>query len=161
LVRPKAKPRPHLLNLTLAGLPELDYFETDKQRQEALWSLGREAGSPARGSYWLAVAVLAAAVTGVRYLIKWLLAQVYWPAFVEEAVLWTVLVVTFLYVLRRLHRSGARAELRTKLLAQAVPVCIGCGYLLRGLPVSSGRCPECGRPFDDCVIEILGREPGA
>src|SRR4051794_18196189 len=25
--------------------------------------------------------------------------------------------------------------------------CVGCGYLLRGLP-ASGNCPECGRPIE-------------
>ncbi len=31
-------------------------------------------------------------------------------------------------------------------MAYRVPRCLGCGYVLEGLP--EPRCPECGRPFD-------------
>lgn len=36
-----------------------------------------------------------------------------------------------------------------------LPTCSACGYSLRGLPLTSARCPECGRPFDDRVRGIL------
>lgn len=86
--RPLGRPRRHLLNLTLAGLPELGFFEDQHQRQEVL---------------------------------------------------------------------------RETLLGRSVPICLKCGYLLRGLPLASERCPECGRPFDDRVRHILAarsEDPG-
>lgn len=46
-----------------------------------------------------------------------------------------------------------------------VPRCIGCGYILVGLP--EPRCPECGMPFDKALCNLSaepgvgwGREPG-
>src|SRR5882672_6822328 len=36
--------------------------------------------------------------------------------------------------------------------------CWGCNYLLRGL--ESGRCPECGRPFDKATMNWRGQIGG-
>jgi hypothetical protein len=149
----------HLFQLTLAGLPELEHFETDEQRQEAFQDIGSEAGTPVSFGFWFAIFILVGAVITARALAKWVLAHVYWPEPVEEALSWLVILLTFGFVLRWLHRSGVRRELREKLLTQGVPVCMQCGYLLRGLPLSSSRCPECGGPFDDRVIEVLKNVP--
>ncbi len=35
------------------------------------------------------------------------------------------------------------------------PICSSCTYSLRGLPLRSERCPECGEPFDDRNRELL------
>ena len=47
---------------------------------------------------------------------------------------------------RRFHRF-----LRERLLALGVPVCLKCGYDLRGQ--TEPRCPECGTPFDPALIQ--------
>ena len=46
----------------------------------------------------------------------------------------------FVALLPWLHRSDAPREPREKLIARGVQVCTKCGYLLRGLPSSIGRC---------------------
>lgn len=51
-----------------------------------------------------------------------------------------------------LKRSLSRF-LRRELLGRGVPICMGCGYHLIGLPGSD--CPECGRPIDRGVRAIL------
>ena len=44
-----------------------------------------------------------------------------------------------------LYRDRTRRHLREKLVQLGVPICIPCGYDLRG---STDRCPECGTTFE-------------
>lgn len=151
-----SKTRRHLLNLTLAGLPELEYFEDEAARQKALTEIGDEAADLKSGGYWSGVGILIGAMIVGLVTFRWLLRFVVWPPLLEEVLHWLVAAATFALTLRWLHRSGVAAQLRTKLLACGVPVCMKCGYLLRGLPLDPGRCPECGRAFDEPVQAILG-----
>lgn len=142
------------LQLTLAGTPELQLFESDEQRKRALDEIGKEAGRPAQWTFVLAVVLLAVAVYSVSQATEWVCAyfrvsQIELPAKI------VTMGLTFLVTLRWLHRWGSREELRQKLLEYGIPVCMKCGYSLRGLSLSSGRCPECGTAFDDRVREIL------
>jgi hypothetical protein len=49
-----------------------------------------------------------------------------------------------------LFRQRRAREYRVLLCEQGVPVCIHCGYDLRGQTVA--RCPECGRRFDPTLL---------
>ncbi len=149
-------PRRHLFNVTLAGLPELEYFEDEAARQAALNEIGEEAANLKSGGYWSGVGILIGVTLIGQVITRWLLRLVVWPPLLEEVLHWLVAIGTFALTLRWLHRSGVEGQLRTKLLACGVPVCMKCGYLLRGLPLDSGRCPECGRAFDEPVRAILG-----
>ncbi len=153
---PSRKSKRNLLNFTLASLPELQYFRTDEERQTALDEIGSEAGNPKRGGFWMAIILIVATVVIAQYIAAWLLSYVSWPGAVEEIVHLAAIFGSFVFVIRWLHRWGAAAELRTKLIANGVPVCMKCGYLLYQLPVAVGRCPECGRNFDAEVRRILG-----
>lgn len=53
---------------------------------------------------------------------------------------------TFQYVFRR----PLQKQMRIELVARGIPICIHCGYDLRGQV--EPRCPECGRPFDAKLI---------
>ena len=152
----RRRPKRNLLNFTLAGLPEMRHFDSPEDRQAALWEISDEAGRPTRGGFWLAVLAILVAVISARFLAGWLLSYVSWPTLVEETLQLASLFIAFGLVIRWLHRSGAATELRQKLLARGVPVCMKCGYLLRGLDNTIGRCPECGREFDEDVRRILG-----
>jgi hypothetical protein len=90
-----------------------------------------------------------------RWLAGWLLSFVLWPRMVEELLRTIGLLTGSLLVLRWLHRRGTAYDLRAKLLASGVPVCMSCGYLLRGLPPTTGCCPECGHAFSPRVRELL------
>lgn len=47
--------------------------------------------------------------------------------------------------------QGARTrELRKLLRERGVPICLHCGYDLRGL--TEARCPECGNPFEPEIL---------
>lgn len=50
-------------------------------------------------------------------------------------------------------RKNAAKVLRQELLVLGVPICLACGYDLRG--TVSERCSECGRELDARVREIL------
>lgn len=151
----------HPLSFTLRGVPELEQFPTEAGRQAALAEIAHEAANLRSGSYWLAVGILVASVLIARWIVKWGLGRVVWNFWLEECILWAAIIGVFWMVLRMLHRWGAPEELRTKLLRAGVPVCLTCGYSLRGLPLSPGRCPECGREFDARVQEILSKNPEA
>ncbi len=156
---PPKKPRKNLLNFTLRGLPELDHFDTPASRQKAIDEIGTEAGNPKSGQFWLGVLLVIAGALAARWIAGWLLTFVLWPRVVEEILHTVGIVAGFLMVLRWLHRSGTSRDLRRKLLASGVPICIQCGYLLRGLLPETGRCPECGSEFSPRVRELLGQSP--
>lgn len=54
------------------------------------------------------------------------------------------------------QRRRAAMFFRNRLLRDGVPVCIKCGYCLRGL--LSDRCPECGKEMDERVRALIRRE---
>lgn len=143
------------MNLTLAGLPELALFDSDAERQNAINEISTENTNLKSWDHWLGVLILAAATMTSSFLCKWFLASVDWPTPIEKTIRVVIVVFVFAFVLRWLHRIGVSWTLREKLLAADVPVCRKCGYLLKGLTVSTARCPECGRPFDDTVRRIL------
>jgi threonine/homoserine/homoserine lactone efflux protein len=140
-------------NFTLRGLPELDSFPTAEARQAALDEIGSEAGNPKSVHFWLGVLATVAGALAARWLAGWLLSFVLW---VMEEILHAVgMLAGFLLMLRWLHRRGTARDLRMKLLASGVPVCLSCGYLLRGLSAATARCPECGTAFSSGVCELL------
>ncbi len=52
-------------------------------------------------------------------------------------------------------RKRFRAILRERLLQHGVPMCLSCGYCLRGSPADAQRCPECGKPIPDRVRALM------
>jgi hypothetical protein len=58
---------------------------------------------------------------------------------------------TYAAVFHWLFRSPIRRRLREELVKQGVPICIPCGYDLRGQ--SEPRCPECGAAFDASLLK--------
>ncbi len=57
-----------------------------------------------------------------------------------------------------LHRPFAARHLRRRLVDSGIPVCVGCGYDLRGLaPLIRGglTCPECGAEVSPETVALL------
>jgi len=153
--------RTHPFNVTLHGLEELDQFSTDAERQAALKEIADEAADLTSKGYWLGVGILVGVTLSVWAGSAWLLTLASWPSAVKEILRWLVMATSFFLTLRWLHRWGAREELREKLLARGVPICIKCGYSLRGATPESTNCPECGQKIDERAAKILasGKNP--
>jgi hypothetical protein len=64
---------------------------------------------------------------------------------------WWVFLIWF-------FRREIQRRLRLQLLQEGVPICIDCGYQLRGL--TEPRCPECGKPFDAKLLDGMSRRDG-
>lgn len=155
-----ARRGPNLLRWTLAGLPEMDLFETDEQRDAALRGIALEAGNPRAGGWWFGMAILAAWMVVAFVALRLASRLVHWPGIVEELIRIAALLACAVVGLRWLHRSGARRELREKLLAAGVPVCRQCGYSLCGQTPASTKCPECGREIDADARRCIGWRAG-
>lgn len=151
--RPRVRFNP--LNLSLAGFPEMDYFASAVQREAALRRIGAEASRLGTWGFWSGVGSMALSGIAVMLLLKYAMRFVNWPGAFEDAITFVGPVLTAMLLAVRFHRKSMPVMLRGELLAQGVPICLKCGYLLRGLPVEAGRCPECGRGFDERVREIL------
>lgn len=149
--------RPNLLAFTLAGLPELSLFDSDEQRRTALDRIASAAGNPTKGGRWLAMAILLPAMVAAVWFTRFLRTRTAWPGWVEEFYSYVLIGLAFALVLRWLHRSGAARELREELLRCGIAVCRGCGYCLRGHTAQAAACPECARPLDERVKELLSR----
>lgn len=126
-------------------LPEIAMFETNEQRKAAM----RHALSvTSHGSWRLWGWTLVYLLSTVGMIYGLLHLETRFPVASETAnrVMPFALGATCLW----LCRSLLRRRLRELLAAKGVPICIPCGYDLRGQ--LSPRCPECGSSFDEGLL---------
>ncbi len=71
-----------------------------------------------------------------------------WPAVLLSGGFWFLVMVAGLF--RFWHRPYVQF-VRRYLHGRGVPICVGCGYDLRGQ--REPRCPECGRGFDGAILD--------
>ena len=101
--------------------------------------------------FWLALAAFALVVAGVSFVVLKKVKP--WLQLSERAfqVLYAMAVVpifgAFMVIgTRWIYRRRFKRYLRERLEAMGVPICIKCGYDLRGQ--EEPRCPECGTGFE-------------
>ena len=80
------------------------------------------------------------------------------PGGLREILMFALVIPCMYFTIRGLHRWGVRRDLRHKLLNLGVPVCLSCGYLLRGLSGAAAKCPECGAVIDSRARAALAAE---
>ncbi len=146
------KPR-DLMNVTLAGLPELELFPSDDARRQAFREISDKPDRPKK--MVVASTLVVAAMFAVASAAQWLLTALGAPKGLAGVLLGLALAVTLAFSIRALHRRVMGHELRLKLLEAGVAICVKCGYALRGLPTDSTRCPECGRGLSDRARELI------
>ncbi|MCY2952624.1 MAG: hypothetical protein NTU53_11725 [Planctomycetota bacterium] len=137
--------------------PELAFFSDPSDRYAAFRTAMREI----RWRYFLLAAVFSSmSCLVVPYLVRLLL--VHLRALLNAPHLHSVsrvvvgvcnglipLVIAF--VLVHLFRKRIQRSLRSQLVARGTPICVECGYDLRGQ--LEPRCPECGKAFDPSLIQ--------
>ncbi len=133
--------------------PELDSFETDAQRTEA-WFAATSA-LKFNWRYWVMLLVLLSAfAVGTVMCVQSVLPRLdIGNPFLKTAL--PALIVSFFSIVLSLaavliFRRSVALSIRRRLLDAGIPVCLACGYDLRGQ--HQPRCPECGRPFDASIL---------
>ena len=152
----------HRLNVTLAGLPELDYFESDEKREMALAQVAKEGRRPATsGLFWFNTLLISGAVAVVIMIVFWFGQFVTWPSELKTGIRIAATFLVVMVLIRKIRRQEFPSLLRKKLIEQGVPMCLKCGYNLRGQQAESTRCPECGTAINEPSKRILAaNRPG-
>ena len=126
--------------------PELEHFEREDVpgvASEALTFAKHEVTRTWR--FWLTAVALLVAYVAVMILAGRMMTQYFgspdWARYVGSG----CCGVVFSGVVWRLFRDRTRRHLREKLVQLGIPICLPCGYDLRG---STDRCPECGTTFE-------------
>jgi len=132
---PRGRKRSKRSYIGFADVPELGRFDDPLRRRQ----VRRMAENQVLGSWWritfavVSAPALATLLAGhFRRLPHW------WPVVV-------ILLVMSPSVYYWCRRRALRRVVRCELQRDGVPICIECGYDLRGL--DTPRCPECGREF--------------
>ena len=126
--------------------PELEHFERQDVpgvASEALTFAKHEVMRTWR--FWLTLLALVGLYMTATALAIWTMTQYFGsPDWVRHAAMGCCGVVVSLAAWR-VFRDRIRRHLRERLVQLGVPICIPCGYDLRG---SKERCPECGTTFE-------------
>ena len=130
----------------LKQYPELEHFEREDVpgvASEALTFAKHEVTRTWR--FWLTALALLVVYMAVMLLAGRMMTQYFgspdWVRYVGSGCCWVVISG----VVWRLFRNHTRRHLREKLIQLGIPICLPCGYDLRG---SKERCPECGTAFE-------------
>lgn len=129
--------------MILGGVPEQDLFPDERTRREAVDRVDEamEKGSEFWVKMTLALVVWVAICLACNWAIENFIVQSAWVTVVGAplALLGSVAVVLWTW------RHVASRRLRRALIESGVPVCLRCGYPLRGLRSDHApQCPECG-----------------
>ncbi len=130
--------------------PELQHFPSQAEAKEAMHAWNKRMRKLPR--FWFG---LLGYTIGVGFLIAMILFSIR-PWFTVSARMFVGIVGGFtggsgMVVLTWFWRHRCQRFLRQQLIASGIPICLKCGYDLRGQ--TEPRCPECGTPFDVRLIE--------
>jgi hypothetical protein len=125
--------------------PELARFESEKEREDAF---ATAAGKTTWKGLPVVLLVFATPVLAANILDSIAPRWATWLVSVAAGLAMGVLA-TWVF------RHETRRRLRIRLINLGVPICLHCGYDLRGQTVP--RCPECGKPFNRRLIPTEGK----
>ncbi len=130
--------------------PELAFFRDPEHRYAA----HRAAFKTVRGWHILFGLFCGGVAQAIAGVFRRIVAQLSLPLVIPDLVFslaggaFSGLVLVF--ILRSLYYKRVQRSLREQLVAQGTPICLECGYDLRGQ--IEARCPECGTPFDEMLL---------
>lgn len=125
--------------------PELLLFEPGRERRRMMRRVFRNTRTVA--AFGLAVVIFVYGVDGPLRSYLGRLGLPHWAVTVIAALCAGGMAYAAIWVTRR----GVRRYLRVQLVNKGVPVCLECGYQLRGQV--EPRCPECGTGFDMRLLD--------
>lgn len=145
------------VRLGLGHSPELDLFPTESDRNGALFDLSRHPGSPSSTAWWAGIGTYVVFVVSASVAIAWHLQFVNWPHWIELSLPICIAALGFALLRAFVQHRVSDKFLRHRLIMCGVPVCLHCGYCLRGMPDVSTICPECGKPIDPSAKKVMIR----
>ncbi len=116
--------------------PELHRFPSRREARRALW---RASGRWQKGSRPPTILTL---VFLLSVLVFFARGSFDWVTCVSAVLFGVAFALSWVW----LRRDEIQRDLRGQLLDIGVPICLECGYDLRGQV--EPRCPECGQPFE-------------
>ena len=145
----------------VSGLPEWSLFPDDDVRQAAIEGIERSM-MPKSVREVIEFLLFVGLLTIVPWWLFLTAANKLFPTWSHRGWIPFVgtLVVYLIGVVLAIRRS-IRSDLRDALLTAGVPICMKCGYQLRGLPAETTTCPECGKSFDARAARLLDEATSA
>ncbi len=132
-----------IFRASLSALDELSLFRTAEARDRGIASLAESFHGWGTVRF---IGVNVAAIVVTMFVIREVMSGWTRASWVGDAAL-ILAIGVMLMTTRWQHRRAAAKHLRQCLLESGVPVCVKCGYALRGLAPETAACPECG-----CII---------
>ena len=137
--------------------PELEHFASREESDKAVYAWKKRLMR--RPRFWLGVLLYTCVVGGaVAAILVSLRRWVYIPQSMYVGLVAGITGVTGFISINWFWRHHLRRHLRQQLVDRGMPVCLKCGYDLRGQRLP--RCPECGTPFDADLIGERGAHDG-
>ena len=129
---------------SLRGLPEMSLFPDDETRRRAVEAM--HARATRQPSMWIGAITYALVVWTLVFGLAFVIGQLLPVGRLARWIIAAAIVLAVYCVfLARSPRRDVVHDLRRELVRCGVPVCLGCGYDLRGAAdPDAGRCPECG-----------------
>ncbi len=124
--------------------PELNQLETKEERQAVFTQALKQVCK--RPRFWLYM-ILGTVVlpAGVYLVFSSVVRRIPMPRLLSAGLIGGIVAGFFGGSWQFVFRRAIQEEIRIEMIARGIPVCMGCGYDLRGQVEQ--RCPECGRPF--------------
>ncbi len=129
--------------------PEIDLFDSHQAAKDAMKAWHKQLAK--KPSFYLVLVGYTFGVGGcVAAILTWVHRWVAVPPGMYGGILGGITGGSGTVAMAWFWRRRVRRFLRERLLALGVPICLKCGYDLRGQ--TTPRCPECGTPFDSALV---------
>ncbi len=141
----------------LVDLPEYDLFPSEEARNAAVKEI--DEGLEQSSRFWISIVIVVVTLIAASIVARVILNRLtsLGSGWISLIVIPAAILIGYVFVVW-IWRLGVARSLRGKLVEAGVPVCLRCGYDLRGTP--EPRCPECGWRVNEVVRRAFSGNPG-